>query len=110
MQPNVPCETQPRVTDLTAESTPAPPTLSPTGLLPSSLTQLLQNLPVPKIPGLPAGLSIDAAKSKKKATPLTAAQRAADMQQLKKTGVFEIVPPKGKSGAKSTATEVSTQR
>jgi phospholipid/cholesterol/gamma-HCH transport system substrate-binding protein len=110
-QPNVPCETQPPVTDLSAPSTPAPQTLSPTGLLPSALTQLLQNLPIPKIPGAPAGLSTDTAKSKKKATPLTAAQRASDMKQLQKTGVFEIVPPKSsKSTAAATSSPISTKK
>jgi phospholipid/cholesterol/gamma-HCH transport system substrate-binding protein len=109
-QPNVPCETQPRVTDLTAASTPAPQTFSPTGLLPSSLTQLLQNLPIPKIPGAPLGLSTDAAKSGKKATPLTAAQRAADARQLE-TGVVSQPSAKNTtSGSKASLPTASITR
>jgi hypothetical protein len=85
--PNSPCENQPVVTDLSAPPNPqTPQQFSPTGVLPPSVVSLLQNPPIP----LPKILAKDvAARRAKKATPLTPAQRSADLKQILKYGLWE---------------------
>jgi ABC-type transporter Mla subunit MlaD len=84
---NVPCETQPPITDLSTPSTNAPPQSPAGGTLPASLVSILQSLPLPKF------LSKDVATRRRTpATPLTPAQLAADRQQLRGHGVWEIDP------------------
>jgi hypothetical protein len=87
--PTSPCENQPRVTDLSATASPAPSQFSPTGLLPPSVVSLLQNPPIPLPKILAKAL---AARRGKKATPLTPAQRSADLQQIAKYGLWERFP------------------
>jgi hypothetical protein len=87
--PNVPCETQPPITDLSAPSSKAPAQYPGSGVLPPPLVSILQSLPLPKfLSPLVASRRGKAAK----ATPLTPAQAAADRRQLSKNGVWEIYP------------------
>jgi hypothetical protein len=92
-QPNVPCETQPAVTDF---STPASAAPTQFGNLGSPLpTNILSSLGLT----LPLGLSADngrggnAKPGTSAGKPLTPAQAAAARQILAKYGVFNIVPP-----------------
>jgi hypothetical protein len=101
--PNYACETQPPIRDLSTPSTKAPQQYPATGLLPPALTQILQSLP--PLPGIPLPLSKDVKGKNGKAAPLTAAQRAADLKQLRKTGLWEIL-----SGANTSTTTSTTSQ
>jgi hypothetical protein len=91
LKPNVPCETQPAITDLSSNSTsaPAPATAS---TLPSSLGLL----------PLPLPLSSDGKKASYQ--PASAQTMAADRKQLLKTGVFDIM---NRSQAATTSAKTS---
>jgi hypothetical protein len=89
--PNSPCETQAPIRDLSAPGSPPPAQYPILGSLPQTLVQQLLNA----IPPLPLGLSRDASFQKimhSKYTPLSAAQRAADINWLRKYGLWEIFP------------------
>jgi ABC-type transporter Mla subunit MlaD len=110
LQPNVPCESQPPITDLTAGSQQAPTPVSPT--TPASLLGLL---PLPQLP-LPLGLSSDSkhpGAGSKPTRAVTAQMLAAARQQLLKQGLFEMStqpPSTGQSSARpGTAVRTSTK-
>jgi hypothetical protein len=98
LEPNVPCETQPALTDLSSNSTAAPaPATSST--LPSSLGLL----------PLPLPLSADGKKGTYQ--PASAQTMAADRKQLLKTGVFEIMNrPKATTTSAKRASKSSSSR
>jgi hypothetical protein len=81
LKPNVACETQPPIRDLTSNAENAPTPVTST-TLPSSLGLV----PLP----LPFGLSADKGSKKAKYQPATAQTMAAARKQLLKTGIFEI--------------------
>jgi hypothetical protein len=108
-KPNIPCETQRPIRDLSAPSTPAPQQYPITGTLPTSLVQqLLSAIPIP----LPGGLSRDARFQKimhSQYKPLTPAQRMADISFIRKYGLWDIFP----SGTKvptANSTKSTTRR
>jgi phospholipid/cholesterol/gamma-HCH transport system substrate-binding protein len=90
--PNYPCETQPAINDLTAPSSPPPTQYPIAGSLPSTLVQQLLGT----LGGvLPPGVSRDARLQKimhSKYTPLTPAQRIADINWIRTHGLWEIFP------------------
>jgi hypothetical protein len=109
LRPNVPCETQPPVTDLTAGSEGAPATETA-----STLPQSLGLLPLPP---LPLGLSRDGGKNSnasKAATKAATAQMIAAARQalLKGTGLFDMTnqpPSSGSSSQSGTAVQTSAK-
>ncbi len=107
--PNIPCETQPAIKDLSTPSTAAPTQYPITGSLPGSLVSTLLGA----LPPLPGGLSRDAASRKKGSSykPLTTAQRLADLKQIAKYGLWEIFPHSSNAASTaSTTTTTSTTR
>jgi hypothetical protein len=94
--PNYACETQPPIQDLSAPASPAPTQYPLLGSLPQTLVQQLLHA----IPPLPVSLSRDASFQKimhSKYAPLSPAQRAADINWIRKHGLWEIFGsgPKG---------------
>jgi hypothetical protein len=100
LMPNVPCETQPPITDLSSNSTPAPSPV--TG---STLPSALGLIP------LPLGLASDGKSTgTNRSQPASPAEIAAARQKLQKQGVFEIVnPPRQAAAARAAKTTHTTK-
>jgi phospholipid/cholesterol/gamma-HCH transport system substrate-binding protein len=102
LAPTVPCETQPPITDLSAPSGGAPPTLTSTSPLPTGL------IPLPPLPlGLSKDRSSQGGASGQSSTSSFTSSRASQSQsnaaarkKLEQTGLFEITTtPQSSSGA-----------
>jgi phospholipid/cholesterol/gamma-HCH transport system substrate-binding protein len=103
LMPNVPCETQPPITDLSSNSTAAPSPVSP-----STLPSALGLIPLPL--GLPLGLSSDGKSTgTKRSQPASPAEIAAARQNLQKQGVFEIVGRPRPASARASRTARTTK-